>query len=852
MNPMSISGRDWSLIAVGAVAWWLSSLLDWGLEGILGAPALLLLPAIAAVWVRLSGYKVVVVALVGTALSLATQFALVPVVELSVMSLAALLSGLALVGLLRIARIRSFTEPLHPVLLLLLSMAAALVLPVAMWLADPQSPAGLPQYWTFWSAAVLGYVVVIPVALVTDRMDQQHRVQEFLVVLCLLVVAGAGAAAWIGLSWELVWFAWLALLILIVVGWRYGILPLAVTNLVLVLMVAMASLGSGTGVSLPMLAQWQAIVALASVVVLTIQLLIEQYREAGVLAHTMFVRSPLPTMRVHRDDDGQLVIAEANQALGFVYGSKPAQLRGRSLLSLFGEDHRDRIEGLCDRQPVLGLGWSPQTEVDLLVADGSTRVVVATVAPLDPGLGGVAHRDFIVNVEDVTARREAERVVTRATFYDEATGLLNRKSFVDRLDAALHRMRARKRPVAVMVFEIDDYRSINESMGHAVGDRLVASLARRVEGVLQPGMTLARVGEHEFGLLLPDGPTRERAAVLAGQIQGAVSAPVALGSPVSPAVSIGVVRVEDGSLSSAEVLRRADLALYRAKKQGKANVEFYTDSIGSSADQILWIRRQLNRAVAEDGFLVAYQPIVTVQDRKLVGHEALVRLPGREGRILNPGEFLESAATMEILPLIDRAVMRKAIRANAADQLPGAQQAPGQLFVSVNAEADDIRKPRFAEQVLELLAEEGMAASRLTIEITETDLLSLDDTVVGNVAALREAGVRVAIDDFGTGYSSLSQLRHLNADILKIDRAFVSGMETDESAAAIVATIISLAHDLGLTTVAEGVETPEQLDILALRGCDRAQGYLLGRPEVHGSIPQQHSRARAETETSGL
>jgi EAL domain-containing protein (putative c-di-GMP-specific phosphodiesterase class I) len=256
------------------------------------------------------------------------------------------------------------------------------------------------------------------------------------------------------------------------------------------------------------------------------------------------------------------------------------------------------------------------------------------------------------------------------------------------------------------------------------------------------------------------------------------------------------------------------------------------------AQRVLNVRKEISHAIAHRSFSAHYQPIVDLSDGRILSYEVLVRLPARDGRMLSPGEFLPVARQSELIGVIDQIVTRRALADLAAGRLPQPDAS-----LSINCEAEELRDPDFAMNVLTDLHAAGVDGSRVTMEVTESALLQIGDQVLTNVHALREAGLRLAIDDFGTGYSSLSQLRNLNADLLKIDRSFVAEMTADSESANIVAAIISLAHRLGISVVAEGVETREQAEALRRLGCDRGQGYLFGRPQpVPGRPPVPDQR----------
>lgn len=544
--------------------------------------------------------------------------------------------------------------------------------------------------------------------------------------------------------------------------------------------------------------------------------------DAAVLLQAMFERSPVATLRV-RMSGGTATVAAANAAFARVVGLSLTEVLGRSLRTWVATEDEDRLEPIFAKREDR---WSPQVEVRLHTRVGVDRQVVITataleVTPSDPDV-----TEFLVHVEDVTARRAAEDAVAWYSLFDAGTGLLNRTALGDRLDGALHRLRAQGGPLGLIALDIDDFKTVNDTLGHVSGDQVLATVGERLRVACVPGAVVARLGGDEFAVLV-EGETDEAVAVLVGRLQQALTQPLlAVGEEVILSVCIGAAVVNDTHITAGEVIRQAELALFRAKRSGRGRIEFYAASMRDQEQAALDVRKELLRAISGESFVVAYQPIVDLADGSVKGHEALVRLPAADGRLLVPGEFIEVARNSGLLSTMDELVLRRALSDHASGR-PAAGTG-----LSVNAEPEDLRDPDFALSVLAHLHAAQFDPTRLTVEVTEADLLEFDDVVQSNISALREAGICFAVDDFGTGYSSLAQLRQLNADILKIDRSFVSGMEDDPEARNIVGTIISLAHRLNLVTVAEGIETREQAELLRRMGCVLGQGYLFGRPQV--------------------
>lgn len=535
----------------------------------------------------------------------------------------------------------------------------------------------------------------------------------------------------------------------------------------------------------------------------------------------LFLRSPVPTAQVS-GRSGRHVITAANSAFGRIVGVNHREMIGQRLAVWLPESDRAVVADLMRPR---GDNWSPQAEVGLHTKVGSDRRVIVTVTPVVDGPEGV---DYFVHLEDVTARRAAEDAVARHSLFDAATGLFNRTSMGDRLDAALHRLGELTGSLGLIVLDIDEFKTVTDSVGAVTGDRILEVVAHRLRETCEEGAVAARLGVDEFAVLV-EGRSHEAIAVLAGRLQESLQSPMAVDDDaVALSVSFGATVTSHPGTSSAELVRQAELALFRAKRAGRGRVEFYATGMAEQARADLDVRRELSRAIGAGRMAVAYQPIVDLSTGATVSHEALVRLRTPDGRILPPVDFLGIARSAGLIAALDRIVLTQALGDYTARR--GGLAVGGGL--SVNAEADELRDPDFPLHVLSSLHAAGASPTILTIEVTESVLMQFDETVVANVTSLRSAGVRFAIDDFGTGYSSLAQLRQLRADVIKIDRSFVMGVDDDPESANIVSTIISLGHRLDLIAVAEGIETREQAEALRRMGCDLGQGYLFGRPEI--------------------
>jgi diguanylate cyclase (GGDEF)-like protein/PAS domain S-box-containing protein len=472
-------------------------------------------------------------------------------------------------------------------------------------------------------------------------------------------------------------------------------------------------------------------------------------------------------------------------------------------------------------------GMSAQARVDYQAqrSNGTSLQVEVDCRDLrdDPTVGGV-----VLTVRDVTERRKLELELTHQAFHDSLTGLANRVLFKERVEHAVLRAQRDKALVGVLFIDLDDFKVVNDTLGHAVGDQLLVAVADRIAGVLRPHDTAARLGGDEFAALIEDATTPQELEAAAERIVNVLGAPFTVGGEtVSGVASVGVGTTADATEAS-ELLRQADLALYVAKGEGKGRWRRYQSDLHTVVLQRLELRGALDQALQDGQFVLQYQPIVDLASGLPVGFEALVRWAHPVRGIIAPDQFIDVAEESGLIVQIGGQVLEQALAAVARWQ----HQVPtGRLqYVSVNVSARQFRSPGFVDQVVEALERAGVAPNMLMLEITESLLLRDDDQVWADLAALRALGVRLAIDDFGTGYSSLSYLRHMPIDVLKIDKSFIDDMVASAQQRAVVAAIVRLAETLDLRVVAEGVEEQAHRDLLQRMGCPYGQGFLFARP----------------------
>jgi len=421
---------------------------------------------------------------------------------------------------------------------------------------------------------------------------------------------------------------------------------------------------------------------------------------------------------------------------------------------------------------------------------------------------------------------EAYQQLERSARHDALTGLANRSQLIVRL-AALDSTRLQS--AALVFVDLDDFKDVNDTYGDAEGDELLRTAAARMRSCIRPGDLLARLGGDEFGVLL-EGADATAADDLARRVVEAMNVPFIVGGrPAHVTASVGVATGTTGTTGNPQVLlRSADLAMYEAKSRGKAR--FVHFDIAMSEALILRTRteRELRQAIEHEELVLHYQPIMDLRSGLMAGVEALVRWQHPVRGLLGPDQFVPLAERTGAIVALGAWVLASACRQAASWQATRRGQSP--LVVSVNVSARQLDEPTFVVTVSRILTETGLDPGNLCLEVTETAMMSNPAGVQQAGQALRELGVRLSIDDFGTGYASLTYLRRLQASELKIDRSFVDGLGHDLDDTTIVNAVIGLAHAMGLSVTAEGVETPEQLGLLRGMGCQKAQGYLFCRP----------------------
>jgi PAS domain S-box-containing protein len=531
-----------------------------------------------------------------------------------------------------------------------------------------------------------------------------------------------------------------------------------------------------------------------------------------------------------------------------ILGYSPDDLAASPMEQIHPDDQA-RVLGAAEKARVTGRG--ERLEYRIRHKDGSWRVLESTASAIR-GTEGETEGLVVVN-RDITDRKRAEEMLAHNAFHDGLTNLANRTLLLDRLGRVLTTSKRHADfKFAVLFIDIDGFKVFNDSLGHPAGDALLIQIAqrlttclRRVDTVSRPresdteecvvgDNTLARPGGDEFAVLAEDLRNSSDAIRVAERIQQKLALPFDIdGHEIVITASIGIAFSSSTSTEPQDVLRDAEIAMYRAKRIGRARCEVFDNAMHAGALKRLQLETDLRRAIDQGEFRVYYQPILSLQNGQIVGFEALTRWQSPQGMVM-PNDFIPVADETGIILSINRQLLPEACKQLLFWQQMFPSNPP--LSLSVNISPKQFTQADLAAQIGQLLEQSGMNPRCVDLEITETIAMADAEKSAGMLSGLKALGVGLDIDDFGTGYSSLSRLQSFRVDTLKIDRIFVSRMDTDHETLEIVRVIINLAHSLGLKVVAEGVETQAQLDLLRQLGCERAQGYLFSKPVDHEAI----------------
>ncbi len=496
------------------------------------------------------------------------------------------------------------------------------------------------------------------------------------------------------------------------------------------------------------------------------------------------------------------------------------------------------IDQLFERVFVLQNGEQAHWQGELLpVNTTSARTVTISIVN---HIETTEINGWVITARDITDEASFTTRLQHQALHDALTNLPNRVLLFDRIAHALERAdRSVSNVTCVALVDLDDFKAVNDSLGHEKGDELLQGIAGRFSSVLRPGDTVARLGGDEFAILL-EATELEKALDVIQRISDSLSLPLRVGgADLAVSASIGMV-CHSGPGDPVELLRAADIAMYEAKREGKSRVKLFEAQMLQTASEQLAMRVDLGAALSQDQLSLNYQPIVSTAEREVVGVEVLLRWIHPTRGSVSPAEFIPLAEQTGLISAIGEWVLRKACTEAASWRLENF--AP---YISVNVSAAQISDRRFVRTVISALQDSELAADRLLLEITETMLLDDNAQVRSTVDELRTLGVRIAIDDFGTGYSSLAYLHQLAIDVVKIDQMFVHDIDTDQDHQALTRTMLALADGLAMTSIAEGVETEEELYELVRLGCQFAQGYLFSRPVTAEALLAQFASIEA-------
>ncbi|MCC6912785.1 MAG: EAL domain-containing protein [Rhodospirillaceae bacterium] len=457
--------------------------------------------------------------------------------------------------------------------------------------------------------------------------------------------------------------------------------------------------------------------------------------------------------------------------------------------------------------------------------DGSLYTAEQTTTPIRDATGRLSH--FVTVLEDISDRLKAEDELVRLSEYDVLTGLPNRSVFMDRLKLAIDRAARADASVAVMVMDLDNFKSVNNTLGHDVGDALLRAVTQRVQKITRTTDTLARLGGDDFGILLEDVTDMAAASRTVRSIVNAFHKPVEVnGQSIEVTVSVGIAAYPQDDTDPLALLREAELAMYQAKSEGRDAFRYFDKEMDADIRRRVKIEADLRHAVDQNQLWLAYQPQLDLATGKIVGAEALIRWNHPERGLVSPGEFIPIAETSGLILPIGDWIIEEICRQRQIWQALGLPE----MRLGFNVSGVQFRQRNLFEQVTSALQRSGLSPSSLDIEITESVAMEGAGRVQENVDRLTAAGVAMSMDDFGTGYSSLSNLQAFPISRLKVDGSFVRGIGRTKDDEKIVEAVVRLGQSLGLTVVAEGVETIEQLRFLKERACDEIQGYWLSKP----------------------
>jgi diguanylate cyclase (GGDEF)-like protein/PAS domain S-box-containing protein len=525
------------------------------------------------------------------------------------------------------------------------------------------------------------------------------------------------------------------------------------------------------------------------------------------------------------DDDNH--IADATGAVEAICGRPASALIGTPAVELVESADRARARQLLERVRRDGPSPTP-TEWTLERQPGKPGVFEVTSADFTdhPDVAGI-----VLTIRDVTARHEAEAQLRHQSLHDPLTGLPNRTLFENRVAQAFSRLTRGEDAMAVLYVDVDGFKTVNDSLGHAAGDELLRHLAARIDSALRGGDTAARLGGDEFACLLEGLVDGDEALAIARRLEAAVTPELTIGGrSVSPRASFGIAVTTQPTLDAEALIRNADLAMYQAKEEGRGGIAVFHDDMLLDARLRLDLREDLDHAADREELALAYQPLVDLTTGSMAGVEALLRWHHSAHGFIGPDRFIPLAENTGQIVGLGRWVLEHAL----ADLVTFSKSAPD-LRLNVNVAPRELAEPDYVASVAAALARHGIDPHRVTLEITESEFAD-DGEVIARLHELSALGVTLSIDDFGIGQSSLARLQHLPVEQVKLDRSFLSTIDQRPQQATLVRSMIELGHALGLQMVAEGIERDSQVEMLRTLPCQLGQGYLFGRPQSRAEI----------------
>lgn len=525
----------------------------------------------------------------------------------------------------------------------------------------------------------------------------------------------------------------------------------------------------------------------------------------------------------------EATITYSNPAVEQILGFPPQEVVGKNLRELVPSEYHERLEQVLAAFVRERRGWTG-LEIKMQHRDGSHRYLESNGVPFFDAAGKLA--GFRGADRDITERRQTEERMRYQAYHDALTDLPNRMLFHDRLMMAIAHARRKQHGLAVMFLDLDNFKVINDTLGHRVGDVLLRSMAARLLSVVRSDDSIARVGGDEFTILLPSIGDPRLAEEKARRIIEAVAEPFMIeGRQLYVTTSIGISLYPQHGSDPETLLKNADNAMYRAKDSGRNGYQIFNDEMQERTLQRLSLEMKLRRAIENEEFELHFQPVYDANSKEIVSVEALIRWNDPERGVVFPDAFIPVAEETRLIVPIGMWVLRTACR-----QAKAWHDAGMPVRVAVNISAIQLRRSEFVHDVAAIVSEVGLDPSLLELEVTESIAMENAESTAAMLRELRVLGIRIAIDDFGTGQTSLVYLTRFPIDTLKVDRAFVRDVTTDAADAVVVSAVLALAKSLRLTVAAEGVETADQLAFLQERSCDLLQGYYFARPQNAAAV----------------